>query len=172
MDVSNRAAVDVSQPSNSILDPEQPVDVAASAIQTSASSTVEAPAENADPIEEAPHAVWYVRPPSGGQFGPAAADVMRTWITEGRVTADSLVWREGWPEWKQAGALFPGVSTANSNPSVSDIPQIVTNAAEGSSMELYRRRKSNKSTLTVVFMLLIACLILFGALVYVVRFMN
>ena len=29
--------------------------------------------------------VWYVRPPSGGQYGPAKDDLMRTWIAEGRV---------------------------------------------------------------------------------------
>ena len=45
-----------------------------------------------DAIAEAPTAVWYVRPPSGGQFGPAAGDIMRGWLAEGRVTADSLVW--------------------------------------------------------------------------------
>lgn len=61
----------------------------------------------ADPLAEDPQAVWYVRPPSGGQFGPAEADVMRTWIKEGRVTADSLVWREGWRDWAEAVKVFP-----------------------------------------------------------------
>ena len=50
-----------------------------------------------DPIDEAPDAVWYVRPPTGGQFGPASGEIMRRWMREGRVSADSLVWREGWP---------------------------------------------------------------------------
>jgi hypothetical protein len=160
-----------SQPAGSQPAESEPVEVAP-AIRTPTSSTVESPTGGVDPIDEAPHAVWYVRPPSGGQFGPATADVMRSWITEGRVTADSLVWREGWPEWKPAGPLFPRLPEARATPSVSTVPQIVTHGAEGSSAELYRRRKSNKSTLLVVFMLLIACLILFGALVYVVRFMN
>lgn len=64
----------------------------------------------ADPIAEAPQAVWYVRPPSGGQYGPARGDVMQRWITEGRVSEDTLVWREGWPEWRAAGPLFPTLS--------------------------------------------------------------
>lgn len=63
--------------------------------------------EPADPIAEAPEMIWYVRPPSGGQFGPAAGDLMRTWLTEGRVSADSLVWREGWRDWQEAGKVFP-----------------------------------------------------------------
>jgi hypothetical protein len=67
-----------------------------------------------DPIAAAPHAVWYVRPASGGQFGPAAGDIMRQWINEGRVAADSLVWQEGWPDWQTAGAVFPQLAN---NPS-------------------------------------------------------
>jgi hypothetical protein len=60
-----------------------------------------------DPLAEAGDVVWYVRPPSGGQFGPANSDVMRTWLSEGRISADSLVWREGWREWQEAGGIFP-----------------------------------------------------------------
>jgi hypothetical protein len=62
-----------------------------------------------DPIDEAPNAVWYVRPPTGGQFGPADAAIMRRWLGEGRVSADALVWREGWSDWKSAGPLFPSL---------------------------------------------------------------
>lgn len=60
-----------------------------------------------DPLAEAPDAVWYVRPGSGGQYGPAAPSVMRSWIHEGRIAADSLVWREGWQDWREAGKTFP-----------------------------------------------------------------
>jgi hypothetical protein len=60
-----------------------------------------------DPIAEAPHAVWYVRPAMGGQFGPASGEMMRQWIEQGRVAADSLVWRDGWPAWQPAGAILP-----------------------------------------------------------------
>ncbi len=63
----------------------------------------------ADPIAEAPHAVWYVRPPAGGQYGPAVGEVMRKWLAEGRVGGDSLVWREGWPDWRKADKTFPSL---------------------------------------------------------------
>ncbi|MHB8970953.1 MAG: DUF4339 domain-containing protein [Pirellulaceae bacterium] len=62
-----------------------------------------------DPITEAPDAVWYVRPPTGGQFGPADGAIMRRWLEDGRVSADALVWREGWPAWKIAGPVFPSL---------------------------------------------------------------
>jgi hypothetical protein len=60
-------------------------------------------------IDEAPEAIWYVRPPTGGQYGPARGDVMRQWLLEGRVPEDALVWREGWPDWASAGSVFPGL---------------------------------------------------------------
>jgi hypothetical protein len=66
-------------------------------------------ASAADPIAESPAAIWYVRPASGGQFGPAAGDIMRQWLTQRRVGADSMVWREGWPEWKKASVVFPSL---------------------------------------------------------------
>ncbi len=36
---------------------------------------------------------------------------MRQWITDRRVGADSLVWREGWPEWKKALEAFPSLAS-------------------------------------------------------------
>ncbi|MBM4002960.1 MAG: DUF4339 domain-containing protein [Planctomycetes bacterium] len=66
-----------------------------------------------DPIEELPNAVWYVRPPSGGQYGPARGDVMKKWIAEGRVGPDSLVWREGWSDWRSAQSALPTVARPN-----------------------------------------------------------
>ncbi len=87
-----------------------------------------------DPIAEAPNAVWYVRPAAGGQFGPAGGEVMRQWLGQRRVGADSLVWREGWPEWKRAAATFPslamatppapGLSAAGAVPSAAPIPRM------------------------------------------------
>ncbi|MEM9588725.1 MAG: DUF4339 domain-containing protein [Planctomycetota bacterium] len=52
-------------------------------------------------------ATWYVRPPSGGQFGPATTEVLRQWASEGRIAATALVWRDGWPQWRQANEAFP-----------------------------------------------------------------
>jgi hypothetical protein len=68
------------------------------------------PADVPDPIAEAPAAIWYVRPASGGQFGPAAGDVMRQWLAQRRVGADSMLWREGWTDWKKAALVFPALS--------------------------------------------------------------
>jgi len=67
-------------------------------------------AAESDPIAAAPAALWYVRIANGEQFGPAQGDLMQRWLTEGRVAADSLVWREGWAEWVVAGNIFRQLS--------------------------------------------------------------
>ena len=54
-----------------------------------------------------PEASWYVRPPSGGQYGPAPTSLLEQWISEGRVAASSLIWRDGWPQWRSATEAFP-----------------------------------------------------------------
>jgi hypothetical protein len=65
------------------------------------------PTAAADPLTEDPQAVWYVRPRSGGQYGPAVGEILRDWIREGRVAGDSYVWREGWTDWRPASSVFP-----------------------------------------------------------------
>jgi hypothetical protein len=61
-------------------------------------------------------AAWYVRPAAGGQFGPVASDVFEQWVREGRVAADSWVWRTGWADWKSGREALAasGDSSVNS----------------------------------------------------------
>lgn len=59
-------------------------------------------------------------PGASNQYGPAAGEEFRVWLQEGRVTADSLVWRQDWPEWKPAGSVFSQLlgATAGEAPGV------------------------------------------------------
>jgi hypothetical protein len=132
-----------------------------------------------DPIAEAPNAVWYVRPPSGGEYGPAQPDVMRRWLDEGRVSADTLVWREGWPEWQVAGPLFPSLSAASSVPAptetqestfidveTEDEPRSARRSASN------RRRPSSTSTpksIAIIVTLVLVVISLLVALVFVIQ---
>jgi len=134
--------------------------------------------ETPDPLTEAGDVVWYVRPASGGQFGPANAEVMRNWISEGRVSADSLVWREGWRDWLEAVEVFPqlkaepspfaltGVSAAGPAPSA-----VAPTEASSSSFSRPRRRSTNTQAviittliLAVVVLAVVFILVLTGAL--------
>ena len=72
-----------------------------------------APTAVVDPISEAPQMQWYAMPPgAANQYGPAKGEEFRVWMQEGRVTADALVWRQDWPDWKRAGSVFPQLEAA------------------------------------------------------------
>jgi hypothetical protein len=50
---------------------------------------------------------WFIRPPSGGQYGPATTSQLVDWIAERRVTYDSFLWRDGLETWQTAIELIP-----------------------------------------------------------------
>jgi hypothetical protein len=115
-----------------------------------------------DPISQAPNSIWYVRPPSGGQYGPARGDIMRKWVSEGRVSGDSLVWREGFPEWKTASQLFPSLAgvgspavTAGPPPppaDTADVPK-VTRAVR--TLNAYEARKSKGTGMAIAILVIL-----------------
>lgn len=67
--------------------------------------------------------LWYVRPASGGQFGPADNTLLKTWISEGRVAHDSYVWCEGWTDWRLAKEVFISRGSPMSPSGGHDVPQ-------------------------------------------------
>jgi hypothetical protein len=128
-----------------------------------------------DPIAEAPTAIWYVRPPTGGQYGPARGDIMRRWLSEGRVSSDSLVWREGWTDWQHAGKLFPALENAGQLPAPAPEPAVSTTipltprSSTRASTRYEAKKQSNTSlAIAVLVGLGIVCLILAGVLIYAV----
>ena len=126
------------------------------------------PPAQGDPLTEAPDSVWYVRPPSGGQFGPATADVMRSWLNEGRVGSDSLVWREGWEDWREADGVFPSLR-AGQEPS----PDRILAGGQSASARPGRphppsARRSNPATNAIIIAVLtLAVIVLFVVFLYV-----
>lgn len=130
-----------------------------------------------DPISQAPSAIWYVRPPSGGQYGPARGDIMRKWVAEGRVSGDSLVWREGFPEWKNAGQLFPslaGVGTtatpaAGPPPPPTETAEVpkVTRAVRKLNAYEAKKSKGNGMAIAILVVLGVICVALVIGLVVV-----
>ncbi len=71
----------------------------------SASST--RPPSSLEDVLGGTSATWYVRPSSGGQFGPADGPTLGQWISEGRVADSAMIWRDGWPEWRTARSVLP-----------------------------------------------------------------
>ena len=114
-----------------------------------------------DPLAEADDVVWYVHPPSGGQFGPAATDVMQVWIAEGRIGADCLVWREGWRDWQIAGKVFPQLSPpAGQSDEELETPKIVITSVRSSAAPNLRRKRTNTVQIVFVVSLTLAVIVL------------
>lgn len=146
-----------------------PVGIVPVAIPTSPVTPV-IPSMANDPIAEAPNAVWYVRPPSGGQFGPARGDIMRKWLGEGRVSADSLVWRDGWTDWKSAAIVFPQLAPVSAAAPAGDLliatPGVGTPKSTTSRTPRGRRKSQSLAVVMVVVLGLIS-VALVGLLAFV-----
>ena len=108
--------------------------------------------------------IWYVRPPSGGQFGPAAGDLMRTWLSEGRVSADSLVWREGWRDWQEAGTVFPKLRSNQIIDFLETTPVVAVAAVAPAVRHVHRpkaKRSSDRNQIALLVVLSLAVIVLF-----------
>ncbi len=145
-----------------------------------------------DPIAESPAAVWYVRPPGGDQYGPARGDIMRRWIAEGRVSTDSLVWREGWSDWLTAADVFPSLRPASTPPSTAptapassgaankespsattaDGPTMPARSARLTNRYEARRKQGSGLGIAIIVLLGLLCVVLAILLVYVFAFSD
>ena len=132
-------------------------------------------------------AKWFVRPPSGGQFGPASPQLLMEWIAERRVTSDSFLWCEGMPQWQAATDLIPELVSPESRkpPTSKEVSmqvseQSTTNVIDLLSLEptgtvasglvKKKREQKRRQQLTAVILLGAVSLILFGVLIYVLLF--
>jgi hypothetical protein len=138
--------------------------------------------------------VWYIRPVSGGQFGPVNDDELCAWIADGRLTADSYVWRAGWPDWLKAGDAADELPTslpvttltelpvsAASEPPVADVASDFPGTPSGPVAvaapldELAvlpitgARRPRRQTPLFVTVLLVLAIIVLAGVLIWVIQ---
>jgi hypothetical protein len=129
-----------------------------------------------DPIAEAPQAVWYVRPRSGGQFGPAPGDIFRQWIAQRRVTADSLVWRDGWTDWRLAAEVLPQLATkpapafagmAGTAMPASAAGPAAASGPNATASRYVKSRRSKSSTVVAICILGLVAIALVGVLIWV-----
>jgi hypothetical protein len=121
----------------------------------------------ADAISDAPEMIWYIRPPSGGQFGPAPGDLMRTWLSEGRVSADSLVWREGWRDWQEAGTVFPKLRGNQLSELLESMPAVTSAAASAHAHRPKAHKSSDNTWITLLTVAVLALVIAISVFLYV-----
>jgi phage FluMu protein Com len=141
-------------------------------------------------FESNPLAQWYVRPPSGGQYGPADAKLLTQWIAENRVTADSLVWFDGLTQWTVAGSVIPELFTGSgeapnvgfaTQPSLGNASESVfvaddagrlvnTSAINSTAKPIRSRQKQKRNQWIIIAILISVCLCLLIGLVAVLMF--
>ena len=137
--------------------------------------------ETAEPktiLDDDDEGIWYVRPPSGGQYGPASTDLLKQWIAEGRVAATSLLWRDGWPQWRDASEALPELveqlptgespDTQPDQPADAPVDSKATALTGNANVGTNRRKRSNRRVTTIG--ILIALIgVLVAGLIYAVN---
>lgn len=126
---------------------------------------------------------WYVRPPGGGQFGPANPVQFVQWLREGRVVPEAHVWRAGWPDWRRASEAAadlpaalptltpPAAELPSAEPLAGPpvIPAVVPDELPRIPRPAARRKRSAKRQFTVAILLLTVALILGAILIWVLQ---
>lgn len=176
---AERAASGVPAAPASVADSDNPAVAHTQPAGDSASATP--PQEGATSQQVA----WYIRPSAGGQYGPADEQLIRQWTSEGRVAADSYVWRTGWADWRLASDVpehFPRLAAAP-QPAPAPQPADYNGAAEpptpappaeseaSLATARYRRRKrqSARGQQLAAVVLILLTVVLAGVLVWVLR---
>lgn len=130
--------------------------------------------------------MWYVRPATGGQFGPADETVLRAWAAEGRVGGDAYVWRTGWPDWRLAAELpdyFPQLSEPvvaadpsklpadynQANGKREATPSPPADVSQATARYQRRKQRSARGQMLAAIVLLVLALVLAGVLFWVIR---
>ncbi len=152
-----------------------PTESVASQSVAIASPTAEATTETvAEPV-------WYVRPRSGGQYGPTNRQMVDQWIEEGRVADDTYVWCEGWPTWQLASYVFPKLQVTQDEIHIAVRPDqsaaeaagpqanevLIRAASETETDTRVIRRRKNGNSVWLVAVLSVVAVILVVVLIFV-----
>ena len=58
-------------------------------------------------LDERPELAWCFAIRGGAPSAPIDTATMRAWLDSGEATADHVVWRQDWPEWRPLPDVFP-----------------------------------------------------------------
>ena len=96
---------------------------------------------------------------------------MRVWLDEGRVSPDSLVWREGWRDWMQAAEVFAQLGAGQLDPELGAIAAGNTASAKLGAGP-YRRPSRSRSTslnAAIITVLILAVIVLLMVFIWVLK---
>jgi GYF domain 2 len=127
--------------------------------------------------------VWHIQFANGEQFGPLDDTMLQSWLAEGRISPDDLIWRQGWPQWESAMTVFPHgrqsvghQTTIAPSPNRADNPLIdalETGLPKASSSNWFSQRHRGKREIRArLSLVLLGLVILLFALLLYVFFMR
>jgi Zn finger protein HypA/HybF involved in hydrogenase expression len=136
-------------------DPKSPpAEESIASVATLEAPPSESPANETRSVSLPSDARWFVRPPSGGVYGPADTRTLEAWIAQRRLTADSYIWREGMEIWSVAIELMPEafasesapppVSSPTTSPTAPSVEGIPNPALAKAKANLEQRRKKKR----------------------------
>jgi hypothetical protein len=91
---------------------------------------------------------------------------MRTWLSEGRVSADSLVWREGWRDWQEAGSVFPKLRGNQLSELLESMPAAPSAAASAHAHRPRAHKSSDNTWITLLTVAVLALVIVISVFLY------
>ncbi|MEM7783131.1 MAG: tetratricopeptide repeat protein, partial [Planctomycetota bacterium] len=73
-----------------------------------------------------PYDSWIVRNEEKKEYGPVRFNILKTWISDGRVDIGMRVLRSDWSKWKRAEKIFPELSPVGSGQSevIEEFPEL------------------------------------------------
>ena len=90
-------------------DEPQPGDVAVDVPARVDEGAGDGPAMNHSLLDERPDLCWCFAARGGDPSAALDAAAMRAWLESGAATADHVVWRQDWPDWRPVQDAFPGI---------------------------------------------------------------
>jgi hypothetical protein len=116
--------------------------------------------------------IWYVRHPLHGHFGPATWETLNRWAAEDRISPDSLIWREGWTDWRPAPDVLaqapaesePASTRARDSLSLDALAAAGGSSAFGAASQRLAARRKNAQTMRVVTIVLAAAVTLLACI--------
>ncbi len=58
---------------------------------------------------------WFLQTPDGSQYGPVVRGELDQWFSEGRVSSDCQLLKEGSPQWRWAAEIYPSLSSGSTS---------------------------------------------------------
>jgi len=80
-------------------------------------------------LNEKPDLLWYIRPAGGDEYGPADNNLLRAWVSQNRIGADTELRRDDWLQWKPASDIFIDFSAAPISDAASTLTSETTSTA-------------------------------------------